>query len=472
VVRLAVWVFTTLLILAPLAKSQQPVSPKATPDSEAATPPEPGEQDSNASIQQQAPNFAAAQGGFVRLLGSADELVEEGGLGLFHWGPFSLRSFSVLELVGQQTLDNPASGQPSTESGSSTQLSALIVFDKAVKRTRVTLQYQPQAFVTNGNFYANLANQNSSVDVTFPLNERWSLTVGDRFYYYASQRVYSGVPINTNYFNGITFLNNYTSGAGSTLTNSLYLALTYQWSPRATLSFTPGFGYSYSTGYEYATVGSEGSSPQRVSSLSGGGSVSFGYQVTEQANIGVSYFAQQMLFSNTSKTAGPQQSNLLQQDFLFMYRQQFRPTFWLNAGVGVLGSTTNNSGASWGLNIGVIKAFQHQSLTFAFNRGFQFNGLVNGYASDRVDAVHSISWTQRLSTSTSAAYFRYINGTPNTESGFYATEQLQYRLTPQMSFSGAFSYTKQVGDGVYLQSGNLHFFTVGFVWSPDVVRQP
>ena len=199
--------------------------------------------------------------------------------------------------------------------------------------------------------------------------------------------------------------------------------------------------------------------------------MSFGYQVTEQANIGVSYFAQQMLFSNTSKKAGPQESNLLQQDFFFTYRQQVRPTFWLNAGVGVLGSTTDNNGASWGLNIGVTKAFQHHSLSFAYNRGFQFNGLVNGYASDRVDAVHHIDWTQRLSTSTSASYFRYITGTPNTQSAFYATEQLQYRLARQLSLSGGFSFTKQVGDGVYLQGGTLRFFNLGLFWSPDVGRQ-
>jgi hypothetical protein len=200
--------------------------------------------------------------------------------------------------------------------------------------------------------------------------------------------------------------------------------------------------------------------------------VSFGYQVTEQANVGVSYFAQKMLFSNTSTTAGPQQSNLLQQSFLFTYRQQFRPTFWLNVGVGVLGSTTNNNGAGLGLNVGVTKAFQHHRLTFAYNRGFQFNGLVTGNASNRIDAVHSINWTERLSTSTSAAYFRYITGTPNAEAGFYATEQLQYRLARQLSVSGGFSYSKQIGDGVYLQGGTLHFFSFGFIWSPNVGRQP
>jgi hypothetical protein len=446
----AAGVLAVLLVMCPFSKSQQSSSSGAT-----------AMQDSEPSSPQGPPNVAGSEGPFVRALGSASELI--GDQGLFQWGWVSLRSFTVLELVGQQTLDAPlGEPQPPSQSGSLTQLTALIVLDRQFKKARLTLQYQPAAFITNGNFYANAANQSSSLNTNFRLNERWGLAIGDSFNYYATQRVYAGFTMDANYISGTTFLNNYTSGPGSALTNNVGVSASYQWSPRTTLSFGPNFGYEYATGSESGTS-------QAVSALSTGGNVILTHQLTEQVTLGATYVVLGTLFSNSSKIAGPQEPSVIQQDFNFTYSQQFTPTLWVNAALGVL-SSPNYGGTGLSVHAGLTKAFLRNRLAVNYDRGLQFNGLITGYASDRIDAVHSINWTPRFSTSTSAAYFRYLTGQANTQSGFYATEQVNYRLANPLSVFGGFSYTKQVGDSVYLLSGQLHFFTFGLIWSPAVAR--
>jgi hypothetical protein len=466
--RLALEIFTVLLVLSPLARAQQPESPNATTNSDAGA--QSQEQDSNVVIPQtQHPNPAGAPGLFAQALGGlVDEFSEN--LDLFRWGPISVRSFSLVEIYGQENLDAPpGQGQPQSRSGTSTELSTSIVLDQKIGRARLTVQYQPAFFITNGDFYTNAANENSSIAMQFPLSERWALTIADALNYYASNRIYTGPSIYSNYFSGTTFSNNFTSGPGSTLTNSTYAYASYQMTPRTTLSFGPGFGYAYATGYAFFT---DTQNQQRLSSWTAGGNASLIHQITEEITVGATYSAQETFYTNTSKTAGPQQSSALQQTAKFTYRQEVTPTLWVSAGLGVLGNTTENTGTGFGLDLGVTKAFQRQALTLSYNRGFQFTGLITGYATDRFDVAHSVQWTQRLSNTTSSAYFRTISSSSYNQSGLYATEQVNYRLNSQLSLSGTFSYTKQIGDQVYLQSGSLRFFAVGLTWAPAVSLRP
>jgi len=53
----------------------------------------------------------------------------------------------------------------------------------------------------------------------------------------------------------------------------------------------------------------------------------------------------------------------------------------------------------------------------------------------------------------------------------YATEQLSFGLTRVLSLTGSIAYTKQTGDGVYVQNGHTRFATVGIAWSPAVPAQ-
>jgi hypothetical protein len=464
----ALGVLAVLLIVSRLAWSQEPTAPDPTADSGTVKSRQSEAQDSAVTpLQVQGPpNPAGEEGLFVRALGSAEELADQA---LFQWGWISLKSFTVVEMFGQQTLNLPAGEPQPPESGSITQVSALIALDKKFGRARLSLQYQPELFITNGNVYPNVANQNSSIDTSFQLSERWRLSISDALSYYAPQRVYLGPSLYANYFTGYTLHNNYTFGPGSSLTNTFGATATYQWSPRTTVGFGSSFGYENASGSEYA-VAQGSTNPQSVSGWFGGGIANVSHQLTEEVTLGASYSAQEWNYTNSSTIAGPQYSNVLQQQFLFTYHQQFTPTMVLSAAIGILASSSN--GANLALNFRVTKAFQHSSLAAAYDRGFLFNGVVTAYASNRGDILHTINWTQRFSTSTSVAYFRNINATPGTESGFYAAGQAQYRLAGPLSVFGGISYTRQIGDGVYLLSGKLYFYSFGFQFSPPSRQTP
>ena len=458
--RVAILV-VSLLIASSLARPQQPTA--ADPTSGVAPTSQSEGQDPNASaIQQQGPNPAASQGLLVRALGSADDLGAED---LLHWGWVSLRSASFMEIFGDQAQTSPTGVAQPSQFVSTSEMSALIVLDKRFQRARVTAQYQPGVFVTNGNFYSNAANQSSAFSTGFEFGQRWTVSLTDTFNYYASQRVFAGISLETNYVTGNMLQNNYTGGPGSTLTNSVGLAATYQWTPRTTLGFGPSVGYNYATGVA-------GTKQENLTAWYGGGTATLSHQLTPQVTVGASYAANEASFSNTSTTAGPQQSSLLQQDFRLTYHQQFAPTVWVNAAVGVMtipsATISTHSDPGLGVDFSATKTFRHNSLSIAYDRALQFNGLVTSQASDRVDLVHSIAWTQRFWTSSSCAYFRYISATPIQPAGFYATEQFRFRLARQLSTTGGYSYSKQTGDGVYLLSGKQSFFSLGLSWSPAV----
>jgi hypothetical protein len=154
------------------------------------------------------------------------------------------------------------------------------------------------------------------------------------------------------------------------------------------------------------------------------------------------------------------------QDVRLRYSQQLSPSLWLNAGAGLTSNTGNaGNGTGLALDVELTKTFHRMDFALGYNRGNQFNGLITGAASDRADLAHTIYWTRRLSTVSSVAYFRTSEVSTQSQSGLYGTEQASYGLTRNLSLSGSFSYSKQVGDGVYVLSGHHRYLTVGVVWA-------
>jgi hypothetical protein len=144
----------------------------------------------------------------------------------------------------------------------------------------------------------------------------------------------------------------------------------------------------------------------------------------------------------------------------------FGASWRLNLGLGVTANTGIGSQSGVGASAGVTKSFQRMDFALNYNRGHQFSGYITAGSTDRVDLLHTVRWSERLSTSTSLAYFRTGRSPTSVTSGEYGTEQLNYRLTRSLSFIGGISYTKQTGDGVYLLSGNRRLATVGITWAP------
>jgi hypothetical protein len=442
------------LLAPPLAFSQQPPNSGSTQDPGSAGSPQAQSSETQTNATQSEPNPAATTPGlFARALNSASPLGGENGP--LQWGWISVRSASFLQYFSDVSFANP-SVQPQNESVNASELSTSIVVDRAFKRSHLTIQYNPSLAISNGNVYSNALNQTAGLDTSFQLNPRWSLQVTDRFSYVGSQRTFSGLPLNTNFSTGISVPQNFLYGPGSVLYNLVSASFSYLWSPRTTVSFAPSFGYQYGTGAVNPAA--------NVSGFSEGGNLTFSHLLSSTQTIGFTYTAEYANYTNSSVSAGPQ-SNALMQDFLVTYSQQLNASLWIHLGLGITSTTGGASGAGLGMNAGITKTLHRSELAVYYNRGHQFNGFVTSAASDNVGLTHTIYWSPRLSTATSAAYVRTPGAFPTTQSAWYATEQLNFGLTRGLSLSGSFSYLNQVGDGVYVLSSNRRFATVGITWS-------
>jgi hypothetical protein len=444
-----------IVLLTPfLGFSQQQTTTDATQDPGAA--PTAGQTpDAAPPSGQQQPNSAGATQGLVRALNSAGPLVGENGP--LQWGWISVRSASFLEYFSEVSLANPGV-QPQNESLNinASELSASIVVDRAFRRTHLTLQYTPSLAISDGNVYSNALNQTAGVDTSFQLNPRWVLQVTDRFSYVGSQRTFAGLPFNTDYSTGISAQQNFLAGPGSILYNTASASFSYLWSPKTTLSFAPSFGYQYSTGAVNPAA--------NVSGFSEGGNLTVSHLLSSTQTLGFTYTGEYANYTNSSVNAGPQ-SNALMQDFLVTYSLQFNASMWIHLGLGLTDTTGNDGGAGLGINVGVTKNFNRGALAVFYDRGHQFNGFITSSASDNVGLTHTVNWSPRLSTSTSASYIRTPGAFPSTQSAWYATEQLNFGLTRRLSLSGGFSYLHQLGDGVFVLNSSRRFATAGITWS-------
>jgi hypothetical protein len=454
-----------LALLAPShAFSQQPPDTGPTQDPGSANPPTPTQTSgTEPSATPSEPNPAATtQGLFARALNSASPLGGENGP--LQWGWLSVRSASFLQFFNNVTLDNPGT-QPTSQDLSASQLSTLIVLNHAFgdsRRTQLTVQYAPSLFISEGHVYANALNQTAGVDTTVQLNPRWSLQISDRFSYYGNQRYFSGLSLGVDYTQGTVAQNNFLNGPGRVIYDTVGTSFAYLWSPRTTVSFAPTFGYQNSTGAL--------NSGQNLTAFYGGGQATVSHALSATQTVGITYVGQYGSYTNTSTTAGPQSNSLLQ-DLLISYGKQVGASWRLSLGLGLVDSTGGNDQIGLAASAGITKSFRRMDFALNYYRGHQFNGYITSASSDRIDLVNTIRWNRRFTTSTSAAYFRTSGSLTPGPSGVYATEQLNFGLTRALSFTGSIAYTKQTGDGVYVQNGHTRLATIGIAWSPGALAQ-
>jgi len=447
------------LLVAPLARSQQPAEAGSAQDPSSGNPPTatqiPGTE--TGAIQDEPNPAATTQGLFARALNGASPL--PGDNGPLQWGWFSVRSASYLQYFNNVTLDNPGL-PPESQGVNGTELSTAIVLNHAFgssRSTQLTVQYAPNLFISEGHVYTDALNQSVGLDTTFQLSPRLSMQISDRFSYFGNQRNFSGASLGVDYSLGTVAQNNFLNGPGRVIYETAGATFSYLLSPRTTISFTPTLGYENSSGAV--------NSAQNLTALYGGGQVTVSRSITATQTLGVSYMGQYDSYANTSTTVGPQSNSFLQ-DILVNYGKQIGESWRLRAGLGVTSNSTSGTGTSLAASAGITKSFRRMDIALNYYRGHQFNGYITAASSDRIDLVNSIRWNSRLMTNTSLAYFRTANNPSPGPSGEYATEQLSFRLTRTLSFTCSIGYTKQTGDGVYLQSGHTRLATVGVTWAP------
>jgi hypothetical protein len=461
--RVAEVLVVLALLFPPLAYSQQPDAGSAQDPASASPPTQTQTTGTESGPTQSEPNPAATtQGLFARALNGASPL--SGNNGPLQWGWISVRSISFLQYFNDVTFDNPGA-PPVSQDLNESQLSAAIVVNHAFgasRSTQLTVQYAPSVFITEGHLYNNALNQSAGLDTTYQLSPRLSLQISDRFSYFGNQRYFSGPSLGVDYSLGTVAQNSFLNGPGRVIYDTVGATFSYLWSPVTKVSFTPSFSYQNSTGI----VNGGGN----LSAFYGGGQVSVSRALSATQTVGISYLGQYASYTNTSPTAGPQ-ANSLMQDVLINYGKQIGASWRLGLGLGVTSNTGYNSESGLAASASITKTFKRMDVALNYYRGHQFNGYITSSSTDRVDVVNTIRWSRRFTTSTSVAYFRTANSPTPGPSGIYATEQLSYGLTRTLSFTGSVAYTKQTGDGVYIQSGHTRLATLGLTWTPAATVQ-
>jgi hypothetical protein len=457
-------VLALALLVPPLAFSQQPTDSGLTQDPGSANPPTQTQTSgTDAGATQSEPNPAATtQGLFARALNSASPL--GGDSGPLQWGWISVRSISFLQYFNDVTVDNTGM-PPLSQDYDSSAVSASIVVNHAFgsdRLTQLTVQYTPSLYIEEGHVYTNALNQSAGIDTTFQLSPRWALQISNRFSYFGNQRNFSGLSLGVDYSQGTVVQNSFLNGPGRVIYDTVGATFTYLWSQFTTVSFTPTFGYQNSTG-----VGNDG---QELSGLYGGAMGTVSHAISATQTVGISYTGQYASYTNTSTTAGPQ-SNNLQQDFLITYGQQIGASWHVSAGLGLTSNSSGGNQIGLAASAGISKSFKRTDFAVNFYRGHQFNGYVTSGSTDRIDLVNTIRWSRRFSNYTSAAYFQTTGSSTPGPSGTYVTEQLSFGLTRALSLTGGIAYTKQTGDGVYVQNNSTRMATAGVTWAPGSTVQ-
>jgi len=447
------------LLVPTLAFCQSPADSSATQYPGSTNPPAQTQApDAGSGPEQSQPNAAGGtQGLFARALNSASPLA--GANGPLQWGWLSVRSVSFQQIFTNVTSDGPGA-QSVTQDLQASELTAALVLSHAFgssRQTHLAVQYTPSLFIVEGHVYTNALNQTAGLDTGFQFNPRWSLQISDRLNYLGSQRYFSGFSLDANYSQGTVAQNTFINGPGTVIYDTVGATFTYLWSPVTTVSFTPTFSYQAATGAV--------NSGQNLSAYYQGGRLNVSHSLSATQTIGISYSGQYGWYTNTSTTAGPQSSGL-EQDALIRYGQQFGPSWQLSLGLGVTSNSGGYAQANFAANAAITKSFQRMDFALNYGRGHQFNGYVTSGSTDRVDLINTIHWSRRFMTSTSGAYFRTANGPGPGTSGTYATEQLSFALTRAFRLTGGIAYTKQTGDGVYVQGGKNRLATVGISWAP------
>jgi len=398
----------------------------------------------------QPPIPAAREDGIIRALGKAKPL--SGPAGPLTWGWLSVRSADFREFYDQTALI----GAPPlfNDNMTATMLATSISLDRPSKRAHFALQYEPTIFISRGTVFNDM-NQQLGLDTTFQLSERWSFTGGDRLSYLSSNRVFAGLAFDVDYVTGATVQENFLDGPGTLFYDALDLGFAYLWSPRTIVAFGPAMGYQRATGAL--------SSGALTTAVYEGGTFKLTHILDATKTLGFSYTGQNGQFATQGAAGGPNGNEFLQ-DALVTYSQEISPTWHLTLGAGVTDDTgPGAAGLGLGVNAGIAKKFHWGEFGGGYERGNQFVGLVTGQVTDRVDAIQRFFWTKRLTTATSAAYFRTTGGAPSY-SGLYGLEEVSWGLTRRVSIVADAGYVRQMGDGVFVLNGHRVLCLVGLHW--------
>lgn len=363
------------------------------------------------------------------------------------WGPFYVGYAQFAEILDQgNTFTNQGNFQ-----AVASQLSADIVFDKAIRNARIAFQYIPRMTILNGQVLGDYLNQDTSADMAFALTPRLSFVLGDHFTYYRSKNSFSDIFLSADPINGATYQNDFIEAPASWLSNSVSADFAYQLSARTRIAVTPD--------YTYASTSGEAASMTFPSVNEFGVTANVTHDLTPRSSVNVNYVEQTDLLAGTSYKT-------IYQSLEGGYSHSF------NGGWGVSGNfgfiTANlGSGRNWSESGSgsIMKSFRRSRVAASYYRGHSFSGYISQGFSDRIDASYQLYVGRRWTMGGGVGYLRDIY-TANGVWGKYGEANLSFGMTRTLSLFGSYVYKWQRGDDVTVFSGTTNYLRCGIQWTP------
>lgn len=370
------------------------------------------------------------------------------------WGDFSISTF---QYVGIHDRFDPR-GQAIGPWTNLQLFTVGLMFNHYIKKTksRLVLQYLPQAAYTEGQFRANgAANNTVSLGLQVPISERLSVTFQDSF-----SNVHSNPLIPQNFLaadgrEGALVQNNFLDTAGSFWAETAQATIQYNISPRLIITFTPQYRYAAATNNQ-ANYLANGQSIAGVATL--------GYALSLHRTIGFTESFQYLTDAGQSskyETAG------------VFYSEQLAPALWITGNVGAQRQSFSAlpNGDNWGFAGGfsvISNAIRKMPIALAYSRGVAFNNYISLNKEDRIDASVGFLPLRRVSWNNSVGYLREIGGTQDTWAK-YATSEINYRFHGNFMLFSTYSYTFANASTPAVLSGNRITLAFGLKWIPPIL---
>jgi len=371
---------------------------------------------------------------------------------LLRWGPIYVRSIELFQTYNQiGDVTAGAQGIFNQDSFNATVLRTDIVYDHPTRSGRIVLEYAPRLTVVNGNVSSDFVNESLNLNYVEPLSSRWTLGLSDTFSYYRVRNLYGDYFLDVNAINGSTVPSSAVDGRGSWLNAGMQASFSYALSPTSSLSISPGFAYTRTTGlingpeptsngYQYS--GTLGWSRRLSSSFSL--QADYGYRLVQSLGTRVPYNNGDLGFS-----------------------WQLGPDTTIGATAGVLSAGfTGGSERTVSASAQLAEKWGRSLASIGYYRGVSlFNELGSQGASQIVLATYRINLTSRWYWTAQGGYEDSVTRGLSGLSAKYASTEVGFQLSPQVSCFLSYGYKTQVGGSPALLAGNINTVIGGIRWS-------
>jgi hypothetical protein len=422
--------------------SSNPQNPQekkdAQPDSSSSTSENGNPEPPHAPVAPASPLFRLGGGG---LLGA-----EQSPLRL---GPLYV---GTIDAFGAYDRFTPSTGVTPDQSQSGAVVLSDIIFDVSKRKSRVTVQWEPQVSILQGVTRGDVQNVSASLQTTLQLSERLGVTLSDNFSNLSSRLLYGDI-----FFTSGTVQipaaqqNNFLDAPGHSLSEVARANFGYRLSQLTTFNVVPSFSYYHTNS----------NSTQLDSSASYASEFSLNHVLTPRTTIGLGYTISAVKIKTIPDFT-------LYQTVTGTYVHLFTPSLSFTGSAGLSTYVGGGAPRTWTFSgsASLQKSFKTSYVSVAFIRGLSLADYTTYAYTDRLDAQAGVQVNQRLNMRVGGGFQREARD--NGFQGRYAEAVASFRLAQTLTLYGRYTYTFQTGDQQYLITGSRNLYVLGLRWDAGV----